>query len=132
MRRCTSWCAVGLAIAAIAAASPCGAQRTSSATALTLVAARAGVAPSSAPALSLQRAPLAADTGERAKDRGARALVGGVIGATVGAVVGTIIDYQLNKKTLNDPNAEKITVHIAGFLLPPIGAIVGAVVGWHS
>lgn len=143
MQRFTSWCGVAFAVAAVSAASPCAAQRTSAgvhavvatATAtmpLTLGAARAGVAPASDPALSLQRASFARDSSETTKDRATRALVGGVIGATVGAVVGTIIDYELNKKTLNDRNAEPITIHIAGFLLPPVGAIVGAITGWHS
>ena len=135
---------LGVATLAMSAASACEAQRAtpevhdvapvaSSTPALMLGAARAGVAPSFAPTLSLQHtSSFAADTGETGKDRGARALVGGVIGALIGAVVGTAIDYQLNRKTLNDRNAEKITVHVFGFLLPPVGAITGAIAGWHS
>lgn len=144
MRRLTMWCGAGLLLLATWPGSPCNAQVTTagvhvvataelSRTAVTFAAARVGVAPTLRHAELRQRsAPFAADSSATVSHRGTHALVGAVIGAAVGLVLGTAIDQEMNRKTLNDRNAEPITVHFGGFLLPPLGAIIGAVIGWHK
>lgn len=82
--------------------------------------------------LHFRSAPLAADSEPPKRNRGVNALAGAAIGAFAGWVAGVAWDYELNKKTSHDKYAEQVRVYLGEFLLPPLGAIVGAIVGWHS
>ena len=127
MPHATPWRTVGLLTLVLCLGQPAAAQSVTAGPTTSL--ARAGVTTHPyAPTAQRSIEPSIADSGEAASDRGTHALVGGAIGAAAGLVAGTIVDYELNRK----PSGQQLyTVHLGGFLLPPLGAIIGAIVGWH-
>lgn len=72
------------------------------------------------------------DTMHGPENRGKHALVGAAVGAFVGWVAGAAVDYEANKKTNHEPSSERIRVYLGQLVLPPIGAIIGGLIGWYS